>query len=260
MSSFAAALESLDLSLFESIESQTTSEDKRSLLALHVACRRKYESFAWLEIGSHLGGSLQTLVRDPRCARITSIDTRPYEQPDERMGFTEDRFRYPENSTKRMLDRLGSVPGANLEIVRTYEVGTEVLDPEAIDPPQVCFVDGEHTNEACARDADFCRRAVRDRGVIAFHDIGVIYGAVAAFVDQLTTEGIPHRTAYLPDAIFAVELGVGGLLEDHIVVSRRLLDGNGVLGLLKSNDRYRAFLQGRRARLLRKLGMIPREY
>jgi hypothetical protein len=62
---FEAQLNELDTSLLDEIESQTSADDKRSLLALHVACRRVHREFRWLEIGSHLGGSLQALVRDP---------------------------------------------------------------------------------------------------------------------------------------------------------------------------------------------------
>ena len=35
------------------------------------------DRFAYLEIGSHLGGSLQVLIQDERCERIVSIDSRP---------------------------------------------------------------------------------------------------------------------------------------------------------------------------------------
>jgi Methyltransferase domain len=254
---FDDRLAALDLTLFESIDSETTSEDKRSLLALQVACRREFESFNWLEIGSHLGGSLQTLVRDPRCAYISSIDPRPTEQlPDERQRQTS----YPDNSTKRMLELLGRVPGARLGIVRTYEASTETLDPDTFDPPHVCFVDGEHTDEACERDADFCRRALRNTGLIAFHDVQVVYGGIAAFLERLKSDGVPHRAAYLPDRIFAVELGDPKLLEDPAVVSRRLAAGSGVLAILDENDRYRAFLKARRARVLQTLRILPRRY
>jgi hypothetical protein len=254
MPGFDAQIEELDLALFEYIHSETSPDDKRSLLALHAACRHEFQEFGWLEIGSHLGGSLQALVRDPRCAYIDSIDPRPTE------GYSDERLRsfaYPENSTKRMLELLGGVPDANLEIVRTYEADTSTLDPEAFDAPQVCFVDGEHTDAACARDVEFCRRALRDTGLVAFHDVGIVYGAIAAFIDRLNNEGAPHRVAYLPDSVFAVELGESRLLEDPVVLSRRIAAGPGVLWLLRSNDRYRAFLKARRARILRRLRIIP---
>lgn len=77
-------VDALDISLFESIGSQTSPGDRRSLLALHRACRETYGAFAYLEIGSHLGGSLQALIADPCCTAITSIDPRPASQPDAR--------------------------------------------------------------------------------------------------------------------------------------------------------------------------------
>ena len=101
---------------------------------------------------------------------------------------------------------------------------------------------------------------MRDHGLIAFHDVGIVYCAVAAFVDRLRAERVQHRTAYLPDSIFAIELGDSKLLEDGVVVSRRLTAGAGVLWLLASNDRYRALLNARRARVLRGLRLLPRVY
>ena len=130
--SFEERLEALELSLLESIESQTTEFDRRSLLALHLACRRAYGRFAWLEIGSHLGGSLQTLVCDPACARIDSIDPRPPAQDDERG----ERYAYPENTTARMLDLLGTLEGADLDKVTIHESGTEQLDAAALPKPR----------------------------------------------------------------------------------------------------------------------------
>jgi Methyltransferase domain len=254
--SFEAQLESLDLKLFESIESQSTPEDRRSLLALQVACRREHESFEWLEIGSHLGGSLQTLVRDPRCARIHSIDPRPNEVPSERMNA----FTYPQNSTERMLELLGSIPEANVGILRTYDISTDVLDPKGFNPPHVCYIDGEHTNEACEKDAEFCRRTVGDEGVICFHDVDMVYEAVTTFIDRLNADGTPHRVAYLPDFLFAVELGPRKLLEDPVVVGRRLEVGPSLLRVLNRNDRFRALLKARRAQVLRWLRVLPREY
>jgi hypothetical protein len=63
----------MDTSLFRPIESQTTEPDRRSLLALHAAIAER-GPFDYLEIGSHLGGSLQAMVADPRCRSIVSID------------------------------------------------------------------------------------------------------------------------------------------------------------------------------------------
>jgi hypothetical protein len=247
-----APLESLDPELLGTIESQTSQEDKRSLLSLHLACRRQHQGFRWLEIGSHMGGSLQALVRDPACIRIDSIDPRPEQLPDERFM----PILYPDNSTARMMELLHALPGADTSKVQTHDVGTDGLDPMKIEQPHVCFIDGEHTDEACARDAEFCRAAVRDEGLLVFHDIAVIYRAVIEFVESLQRAGIPHSLAFLPDSIFAVELGSGQLLSDPAVVRRQLDNGAGLLWILRHNDHYRAVLKGRRAKVLTRIGLL----
>ena len=122
---FAEQLAHLDINLLGNIESQTSVADRRSLLALHDACAAANETFEWLEIGSYLGGSLQALMCDWRCTRITSIDPRPPDQPDAR----DIPIVYEDNSTRRMLDQLATVPGAVL--VLFAGVGRTIFRREA---------------------------------------------------------------------------------------------------------------------------------
>ena len=98
MQNFEEAIAHQDLALFEQIPSQSTDDDKVSLLAVQLATRELRPRYKYLEIGSHIGGSIQPHLLDDRCARIFSIDKRPLRQPDER-GVD---YLYPDNSTARM--------------------------------------------------------------------------------------------------------------------------------------------------------------
>lgn len=245
-------LESLDLDLLSAIPSETTEFDRLSLLALHLACRDVHGTFGWLEIGSHLGGSLQALIRDPSCVRLDSIDPRPPAQDDERG----ERYAYPDNSTRRMLELLGALPDADLAKLHTHETGTDGLDPAALPPPALCFIDGEHTDQAATDDAAFCRRVLRDEGVIVFHDVGIVYRAVRHFVEEVRSELSSVQLAFLADSLFAVELGEPRLLHHDALVRMRLEAHWGVLWLLHSNDRFRTALEGRMARFLRRRGWL----
>src|SRR5437868_8479629 len=105
MTDFDNAIQNLDLQLFEKIASQSTDEDKQSLLAVQAAVREIAGEYNYLEIGSYIGGSIQPHLLDPRCRRIYSIDKRPHSQPDAR-GFD---FIYQNNSTARMMEMLAGV-------------------------------------------------------------------------------------------------------------------------------------------------------
>ncbi len=189
-----------DLSAFDHIPSQTFDGDRRSLLALRELAAADGE-YAYLEIGSHLGGSLQPFVVDPRCTAIVSIDPRPPSQPDKRLPDGE-HFHYEGNTTERMLSLLAEIPGADLRKITTIAAGTEALDPASISlEPALCFIDGEHTDLAVIRDALFCA-AVAPRSMIAFHDRGVVGRAINAFIRVSGGYGCP-----LPDDIFVVDLG-----------------------------------------------------
>jgi hypothetical protein len=198
--SIAERVSAMDTSLFAGIESQTTEPDRQSLLALHAAIAER-GPFDYLEIGSHLGGSLQALVTDPRCRTVVSIDTRPLSQPDDRGA----EAAYPENSTERMLEGLGMLPGADLAKLTTFERGTEVLSVAELPArPRFCFVDAEHTRAATLRDALFCLEATTPDGVIAFHDSDVVMPGIEDFT---TTLAVPHHAFQMPDSVFVVELG-----------------------------------------------------
>ena len=150
-----------------------------------------------------------------------------------------------------MLELLGNVPEANLAHLADLRRRAPTRStPRRSDRPEVCFVDGEHTNPACQRDAEFCRR--RDTGPRT-HRVPRCWHRLPGgrcIRRPLTSERVPHRTAYLPDSIFVIELGDLKLLDDPaVVLNRCLAAGTGVLWLLESNDRYRALLHARRARV-----------
>src|SRR3712207_937341 len=95
-----ARIAARDIGLFRTIKSQTKKGDRASLLALEAGCAERFGTFSFLEIGSHLGGSLQPFACDERVREIVSIDLRPEVTPDDRgKGIP-----YLGNSTQRMLD------------------------------------------------------------------------------------------------------------------------------------------------------------
>jgi hypothetical protein len=200
--SFERAVRSLDDRLFGYVPTETSHPDRLSLLALYNAVHDAYGDFAYLEIGSHLGGSLQVLLADPRCTAITSIDPRPEFVPDSER----DPIPYPENSTERMLKYLDFVPGGDLTKLRTLEASTEDLTADdVVGDPRLCFVDGEHTVEAAIRDGRFCRAAIGDQGVIVFHDRNLVRPAIDTLVAELGE--LPHESYPLPNGLAVVSLG-----------------------------------------------------
>jgi len=95
---------SLDMTLFAAIPTQTSDEDKTALLAVQRAVAVRHGRYSYLEIGSHLGGSIQPHLVDPRCEVVYSIDPRPENQPDD--AFDGHVIFYEGNSTGRMLKLL----------------------------------------------------------------------------------------------------------------------------------------------------------
>ena len=79
-------IENLDITIFDKIPSQTSEIDRRCLLAIQRHIRNNRDFYNYLEIGSHLGGSIQPHLLDHKCKHILSIDPRPTKQADDRCG------------------------------------------------------------------------------------------------------------------------------------------------------------------------------
>jgi hypothetical protein len=239
MKDFDDAIESLDLKLFEKITSQSTELDKRSLLAVQAAVRELRPDYRYLEIGSYLGGSIQPHLLDDRCSAIVSIDKRPVTQPDAR-GFD---WTYRNNSTDRMLNNLREVDQTRIGKVITIDGDTGEISPESIQAgPQLCLIDGEHTDEAMKRDFRFCRKVLDPAGgAIAFHDAQITYNGIYECIEDLKAEGVKFHAYNLPSVLFVVELG-DFPIHRHPLVLERLIDNHeGYLFSLRENDRFRRF-------------------
>jgi hypothetical protein len=252
---FETRLASLDTTLFQYVLSQMPEEDQQSLLALQVAVRARHKQFAYLEIGSYMGGSLQSFVVDPCCQKIISIDPRLNEYADTRGPHP-----YPENTTAKMIESLGKIPGADVRKIQSIEAGTDTIRPEAIQPtPRFCLIDGEHTDAAVLRDARFCLSVVKPDGCIAFHDANLIYGALDTFIKELNQSGRPFRPYVLPETVFVIDLGAANYGDVEPVRSRRAANYRAYLGSMMRNDWYRYAYHLPIYRFLRKIRrLFPR--
>lgn len=223
-------------SLFAAIESQTSTNDRTSLVAVRDAVRRAVGEYAYLEIGSHLGGTLQPYVLDEACVQLWSIDARPDAQPDER-GAT---WAYPDNSTARMTALLAALDPTVADRLRTFDADASSLDPHTIDPaPRLLFVDGEHTDSAVRSDAEFCRRVAHpDGAVLVFHDAHIVYNGLQDMFDAWRDQGLDFLAYVLADCVMVVELGLA--IHDDQAIRSLLLDNHvGYLASLSMNDEYR---------------------
>lgn len=192
-----------DPELFAHVPSATTPDDRRSLLRLQAAVRRDGD-YAYLEIGSHLGGTLQPHVVDPRCGRIYSIDKRTPMVADIR-GVD---FAYRDNSSAAMLAGLRAAFGDGVDKIVAFDCDAREVPAGSLVPaPRLCFIDGEHTVAAVLSDFAFCRRIVPPDAIIAFHDGNLIFQALRACRRALRREGVEHRTVKLPGSVYAILLG-----------------------------------------------------
>jgi hypothetical protein len=199
---FSHRLEALDLSLFERIPTESSDGDRRSWLAVQRSVRRP-SGYVYLEIGSHLGGSIQQHLVDPWCRRIISIDKRPLEQPDDR-GIV---FGYPGNFSARMLENLGKIAPCELSKITCIDADARDVNPNLIpEPADFCFIDAEHTRAAVLSDFEFCLGVCTPDAAICFHDALTVRSAVRDIQSSLARRGIPFTAWRLDGGTFGIFL------------------------------------------------------
>lgn len=231
-------LEEEDTSIYSPVPAQLTEWDKKSLLAIQKAVRDRGRPYSYLEIGSHLGGSLQPYVVDPLCERVFSIDRRPLRQPDERGRD----YYYDGNSTQRMLDLLAGVYGRAVEKIKCFECDASEVDKTQIDvPPTICFIDGEHTDNAVMRDFLSCLNVARDGAAFVFHDAAVVFKGLRKCLHHLDIMGKKYSAYVLPQRCAVIEVGDLALYRHESVLRIHAVDLLGLLEGLQDFDPYRDF-------------------
>lgn len=191
-----------DISLFAHIPTETTDEDRSSLLAVQNAIASRSGRYCYMEIGSHLGGSIQPHLLDPRCKQIFSIDPRPTQFPHD----TVRKFvTYPENSTERMLKLLASIDPNGLEKIQCIEQDADAVDRAIItNQPDLVFIDGEHTQSAVLSDFQLADDVLAPNGVILFHDFGIVYPAIFEICRNLKSKDVDFLPVKLGGSLFGV--------------------------------------------------------
>lgn len=193
-----------DISIFK-VKSQTTVKDKRTLLAVQNFLRRAVGEYTYIEVGSHLGGSLVPHLADPACTEIASVDPRPEVLRDDRGR----QVTYDGNSTQRMIDGLAEIlPRDCLGKLKTYDCDAgDLAGYDMARNYTLGMIDGEHTNTAAFRDFINLRKYMAKDSLVLFHDSNIVFDALQNIETLLRDEGAKFTSFYLPGILFALAFG-----------------------------------------------------
>ncbi len=152
-----------------------------------------------------------------------------------------------------MLEFLSEI--APTDKIKTIDGDTrhEVKPSQIEEKIQMCFIDGEHTDEAVFSDFKFCLEVLDENGAILFHDSAINYNAIANCVQYLKDNGIEFRANSLPDAVFVVEIGDFPLHKSPPIMERLLNNHVGFIFQMQYNDYYRQFINKKPFQLYRRL-------
>jgi hypothetical protein len=212
------------------IESQTSHNDKVSLLRLQRLIRSRLDSYVYAEVGSHLGGTLAPHLADPRCRMAISIDPRPLEHPD---AFGRS-FVYNGNSTARMVEALRrALPESCLAKLTTFDLdAAEVRHAEINARADLVMIDGEHTVVAAFSDVMSLLPVASENAIISFHDANLVADAIRNLERFFVYADVKFATVFLPDNVCAIglrgmaepiatDLGPHALDRDRFIVNAR---------------------------------------
>jgi hypothetical protein len=206
-----------------------SEHDLRSLLALQEAVAEARPGYSYLEIGSFQGGTLQSHLVDPRCGRVVAIDKRVEVD----LGADADNT----NTTEYMLDGLRRIEGADMSKLETIDADASKVDPESLDVvPDLCLIDGLHTDAAAVADFELCHALAGGDCVFAFHDSDRIYEGFEKIIAGFEEEGVPFRAYPLPDVLLVLETG-DLAVHRHEAVLGRLMRGDLPFGRAARADR-----------------------
>jgi hypothetical protein len=174
------------------------------LLLIHNIIRHYKPNYTYLEIGSHLGGTLVPHLIDPLCRHIYSVDKRPLSVLDERGVY----FDYPNNSTQRMLGVLRQhVSPSALCKLQTFDADVSDLNKNQVQmETDLIFIDAEHTNIAVFRDFLKSAQFAGQSFMTVFHDANLLIDGIHNIETFLQHIGIPFKSYFLPDVVYAVAI------------------------------------------------------
>ncbi len=207
-------IETLDPAIFE-VETQSTLNDRVSFLRVQALARSLLDRYVYLEVGSHVGGSLLPHLLDPACQAAISVDPRPAAQPDERAEI----FHYAENSTARMKEILSRhLSPAAMARLTTIDSDVSAIHPSALPrKATLALIDAEHTDTACFSDFAGVLRLMGADCIISFHDANLVADAILNAERFLRHLGVTFETVFLPDCVAVMGLGrLAGEIRDRL--------------------------------------------
>jgi cephalosporin hydroxylase len=196
-------IEALDTSVF-AIQPGHYS-DRTSFLRVQRLVRTIQPDYAYLEVGSDLGGSLLPHLLDPACRVAVSVDPRPESQPDERGSD----FHYAGNSTARMLAELGKHANAE-ELGKLVTLDTDaasIARTAVATRPHLVLIDAEHTNVAAFADFLSILPLVADDSMITFHDANLVGDTIQIIERFLAYMRTPYSMVILPSCVAVFAFG-----------------------------------------------------
>ena len=168
------------------------------IIAFNIVMDR-FDEYCYLEIGSYKGGSLLGHLLNPKCKAAYSIDIRTNSSKNN----TNNPDTLDNNTTEDMLWRLEDA-GADISKLKCHD-GTihDISEGFVEKTPNICLIDGEHTNKAAEEDFNFCYSLCKD-GVIMFHDKDHVKAGIEAALRKMDA---PYTSYDLSTLVRAIEVG-----------------------------------------------------
>lgn len=165
-----------DLGKIFPVASQTTPADQLFIKNIVSLMAEKAGTYAYIELGSFLGGTLAPFLIAKDCNSVLSVDDRGRQQPDERGP----KYDYAGITSQTMIDNLhkNGLPTSKL---KTFDGSVENL-PLSQSQFDLAFIDAEHTDEAVFRDFVYLLEHMKPDCIVMFHDSSLTSKGIANII------------------------------------------------------------------------------
>jgi len=203
------------------INGQIGPKGMKSLIALQESISSWAKTYAYVEVGSFRGKSLQPHINDPDCTYALSIDLRPQVAADDRLV---DITGYDLVTANDMVANLRN--HCSDEELSKLEVFTG--DSSAVRRRKskrkfdLAFIDAEHTIRGAFTDFINLLPEMKTNAIIGFDDTMLILPAVEAAAAYLDHAGLANRVVYTKGGVGAILLGT--YADRELIIRPRLLD------------------------------------
>ena len=106
-----------------------------------------------------------------------------------------------------MMTNLKQICGETDKIICFDSDASEIDKRNITARPDICFIDGEHTNKKVVSDFGFCQSVMKEDGIIVLHDARVVRHGICEIIGRLERSREKFKRLDMKSSLVAIFFG-----------------------------------------------------